>query len=75
LLVGVDLITTTVAKKKYQKRIFLITDGESQLEGGEDLPSIIYGLNENEIKVNTIALDFCNDLEESDEEEDEEKPK
>jgi len=41
LLVACDMITEKVGKKKFIKRIFLITDGESKLTGGEDLPMII----------------------------------
>lgn len=69
LLVACDMITETCAKRKYTKRIFLITDGESKLTGADDLPLIIQGLNQNEIRVNTITLDFCNDLIIEDEEE------
>jgi DNA repair photolyase len=56
------MINTECGKKKYQKRVFLITDGESKLFGADDINPIISGLNDSEIRVNMITLDFCNDI-------------
>ena len=72
LLVAADMINTECGKKKYQKWVFLITDGESKLFGADDIDPIINGLNESEIRVNMITLDFCNDLEDEINEGDEE---
>eukprot|EP00826_Nyctotherus_ovalis_P009708 TRINITY_DN12568_c0_g4_i2.p4 TRINITY_DN12568_c0_g4~~TRINITY_DN12568_c0_g4_i2.p4 ORF type:complete len:171 (-),score=36.00 TRINITY_DN12568_c0_g4_i2:529-1041(-) len=49
-------------KRKYNKRIFLITDGQSKTADTEDLREVAANLKEAEIKLNVIALDFCNEL-------------
>ena len=49
--------------KKYRKRIFLITDGEKSTEyAEEEVSHIVDTIKENDIKLNAITLDFCNDL-------------
>jgi len=40
LLVGIDMITEEVGTKKFKKRVFLITDGESELMDADDLDTI-----------------------------------
>jgi hypothetical protein len=60
-----------VGTKKYRKRIFLITDGEKETKyTSTEIRDVIQTINTNEIKLNCITLDFCNDLAEdsSDEE-------
>ena len=59
-------------KKKYKKRLFLITDGESQANcDDKEMETIVNTILENEIKLNCITMDFCNELaENSDEDED-----
>ena len=42
LLVGVDMLYSRIENKKgYNKRVFLITDGESAVRGEDDLPVIV----------------------------------
>ena len=61
-----------VGTKKYRKRIFLITDGEKETRySTNELRDVVQTINTNDVKLNCITLDFCNDLAEdsSDEEE------
>lgn len=61
-----------VGTKKYRKRIFLITDGEKETKfSANEIGDVVKTINANDIKLNCITLDFCNDLAEdsSDEEE------
>ena len=71
LIVGLDMLVQFCGKKKYRKRVFLITDGEKETKyTKQELDEIIKTINGNEIKLNCITIDFCNDLDESDSEED-----
>ena len=63
LLVALGQFKTVCGTKKFSKRIFLITDGESQLQGEEDLEEIGQEIKNLGVKINCIAMDFCNDLE------------
>ena len=61
-----------VGTKKYRKRIFLITDGEKETKfSSNEVRDVVQTINSNDVKLNCITLDFCNDLAEdsSDEEE------
>ena len=71
MLVGLDLIERHCGNKKYKKRVFLITDGQSKTVTNQgEIQSLINQLNEKEIKLNVITLDFANELgQDSDEEE------
>lgn len=70
LVVAMDMMIKYVGKKKYKKRIFLITDGEKQTNfSNEDLSTIISTIKENDIKLNIIPLDFFGELEEDESEE------
>lgn len=61
-----------VGTKKYRKRIFLITDGEKETKyNDQEFRQIVGTINENDIKLNCITLDFCNELAEDDEEDEE----
>jgi len=62
LIVAIDMLAKHCQKRKYNKRIFLITDGQSKTADTEDLKEVVNNLKEAEIKLNVIALDFCNDL-------------
>jgi ATP-dependent DNA helicase 2 subunit 2 len=62
LIVGIDMLARHCQKRKYNKRIFLITDGQSKTADIEDLKEVANNLKEAEIKLNVIALNFCNDL-------------
>ena len=68
LLVGLDMLMLHTGKKKYKRRLFLITDGErkAKLEKYE-LGRLVEVIKENDIKLNCITLDFCNDLDDDDE--------
>ena len=72
LIVGLDMLCRFVGTKKYRKRIFLITDGEKETTySANELRDVVQTINTNDVKLNCITLDFCNDLAEdsSDEEE------
>jgi len=72
LIVGLDMLCRFVGTKKYRKRIFLITDGEKETKySSNELRDVVQTINTNDVKLNCITLDFCNDLAEdsSDEEE------
>jgi hypothetical protein len=59
-----------VEKKKYKKRIFLITDGEKKAKFVEqELNEICETIKANDIKLNCITIDFCNELAEDEDEE------
>ena len=73
LIVGLDMLCRFCGTKKYRKRIFLITDGEKGTEyAEEEVSQIVETIKENDVKLNAITLDFCNDLAEYDSQEDEE---
>lgn len=68
MLVALDLIDRHCGTKKYKKRVFLITDGESKTGTNQgEIQSLINQLNEKDIKLNVITLDFANELGEDDE--------
>ena len=72
LIVGLDMLCRFCGTKKYRKRIFLITDGEKEIKyTSSEFSEITKTIKENDIKLNCITLDFCNDLAEDDSEEDE----
>lgn len=66
LLVGFDMIYTKVGEKKYTKRIFLITDGENEVNESDQLEPIIDQFLRSETSLNVIALDFANQDQDSD---------
>jgi len=51
-------------KRKYKKRVFLITDGESPTtKNVEDRVNSMLGtLQEKDIRLNVIAMDFAHEL-------------
>lgn len=60
----------TYKKLKWQKKIFLITDGEAKCKSdNEKIQRIAEQLNDNDIKVNIIAVDFFAELDKEDDEE------
>ena len=74
LIVGLDMLCKFVGSKKYKKRIFLITDGEKQTKfTNQEVSQIVDTIKENDVKLNCITIDFCDELaeDESDEEENE----
>jgi hypothetical protein len=73
LIVGLDMLVRFCGTKKYKRRMFLITDGEKETKYNKDeLQEIVKTINDNDVKLNCITLDFCNDLAEDDSDEDEE---
>lgn len=65
LVVALDMMVKFVGKKKYKKRIFLITDGEKKSEcSPDDLGTIVQTIKDNDIKLNVIPMDFFGELEE-----------
>ena len=70
LIVGLDLLCRFVGTKKYKRRIFLVTDGEKETRYSTgELREVIETITRNDIKLNCITLDFCNELAEDSEEE------
>ena len=64
------MLNTHCGQRKYKKRVFLITDGESKSNTNpKELVSMVNSLNEHGIRLNVITLDFANELAEDDEEE------
>lgn len=75
LIVALDLINKHCGVKKYKKRVFLITDGEKAAKTNkEELKSLIDQLNDKDIRLNTITVDFANELGEEEDSEEEEHP-
>ena len=57
-----------VGEKKYRKRIFLITDGEKKAKYSDrELADLTENIKGQNIKLNCITIDFCNELAEDDE--------
>jgi hypothetical protein len=76
LIVAIDMINNFCGTKKYKKRIFLITDGERETKASKgEIASLIDQINEKDIRMNVITLDFANDMAEDSEDEEEAKPK
>lgn len=77
LIVGIDMINNFCGTKKYKKRIFLITDGERETKATKsEIATLIEQINEKDIRMNVITLDFANDMaEESESDEETSKPK
>jgi Ku70/Ku80 N-terminal alpha/beta domain len=72
LIVGIDLLMRHCGTKKYKKRVFLITDGEKATNySAQELKSIINNMNQSDTRLNVITLDFCNELAEDEDEEEE----
>ena len=72
LIVALDMMSRHCGTKKYKKRIFLITDGEKLAKcTEEEKRDVIKSMNETDTRLNVITLDFCDDLaEDEDGEED-----
>lgn len=64
-----------LGNKKYSKRIFVITDGESEVKEADQIDAIIDQLNQSDTSVNIIAIDFWKSLDESEDSEQEKEPK
>lgn len=74
LIVGLDMLCRFCGTRKIRKRIFLITDGEKEAKyNSEEFDQVAKTISENDVKLNCITLDFCNDLAEDDSDEEEER--
>ena len=73
---AIDEFVAKYGKKKWEKKIFLITDGESMSSFSEKkIEELAERINENGIKVNIICVDFYEELDKDDDEEEEPKEK
>jgi len=69
LVVALDRFNEHCGTKKYKKRLFLLTDGDSMCSAKKnEIMSLIGQMNEHDIKLNVIALDFADDLAEDEDE-------
>lgn len=70
IAVALQMLELHCGQRKYKKRVFLITDGESKSNTNQkELASMVNSLNESGVRLNVITLDFANELAEDDEEE------
>lgn len=58
IVVAITMIETKIGKKKYKKRLFILTDGNCTVDNSDQLQDIIDQINIQEIRVNVIALGF-----------------
>ena len=68
---AIDEFIAKYGKKKYEKKIFLITDGEalSKFSKGK-VEELAEKIKENDVKVNVICVGFYEELDKDDEEDD-----
>ena len=72
LIVAMDMLNSFCGTKKYKKRIFLITDGERETKANAaELRSLVETINERDIRLNVITLDFANEMAEDSESDEE----
>ena len=68
---AIDEFIAKYGKKKWEKKIFLITDGEALSNFSKrKIEELAERINENDIKVNIICVGFYEELDKDDEEED-----
>ena len=58
VVIGIDMISKRCGKKKYKKRMFILTDGNSTTMSDDQLNDIVDQINLNDIRVNVIAIGF-----------------
>ena len=67
---AIDEFIAKYGKKKYEKKIFLITDGEALSHYSKSkIEELASRINENDVKVNIICVGFFEELYKEDEEE------
>ena len=67
---ALDEFIAKYGKKKYEKKIFLITDGEALSHYSKSkIEELASRINENDVKVNIICVGFFEELDKEDEEE------
>lgn len=70
LIVAMDMLARHCGTKKYKKRIFVVTDGEREARiQDKERKTLVSSMNETDTRLNVIALDFCDDLAEDEEDE------
>ena len=70
-----DMLARHCGTKKYKKRIFVISDGEKEAKfDKKEMRTIIESMNESDTRLNVITLDFCDDLAEDEDEDEQELP-
>ena len=72
LIVAMDMLNEHCGTKKFRKRVFLITDGEKPTSiNTAEMDSLVQQMQEKDVRLNVITLDFANDLEDEEDDEDE----
>jgi hypothetical protein len=70
-----DMLARHCGTKKYKKRIFVISDGEKEAKfDKKEMRTIIESMNESDTRLNVITLDFCDELAEDEDEDEQELP-
>ena len=59
MVVSLDLLHKRTAKKKYSKRIILLTDAASEIEGAEDIQQIIDQIKEMDVILQILYVAMC----------------
>lgn len=72
ILVASGALDVRVGKKKFLKRILLITDAAEPLADLDQLDQIAAGMNDLDVRLNVIGIGFKDDDDEDDEEEEKE---
>lgn len=74
LEVSMDMLERFCGNKKYRKRLFMITDGEKENSetNSSRVSALIKQMQERDVRLNVITLDFGNELGQEDSDEDEE---
>ena len=68
---AIDEFIAKYGKKKYDKKIFLITDGEALSNYSDNkIEEFASRINDNDVKVNIICVGFFDELDKEDEEDD-----
>ena len=68
---AIDEFIAKYGKKKYDKKIFLITDGEALSNYSDNkIEELASRINDNDVKVNIICVGFFDELDKEDEEDD-----
>jgi len=58
LIVGLDMLRQRTEKKKYNRKIYLITDGANPVEGAEDLPAVVEMMTNLEVELTVLGIGF-----------------
>ena len=58
IVVAIQSIEAKIGKKKYKKRLFIITDGNCTANSPDQLQDIIDQINVQDVRVNVIAIGF-----------------